>query len=158
MRKLHLLFTLLCVTALMTACESSSSGSDGVGYSSLQFVYGGFDGSAAEQSGVSISNLSLAPNDLSFNYDTDLSAWGQSHGSASSALACFFVKRSDGSWVGGKFDWISSSRNSRDLSHIKARYNGWSLAGVPNPTDAAFVIVHIDGRRRSNVLTAKWQR
>ena len=156
MQKLIFL-TAMLASIVFVGCESSSS-SDGANFSSFNFTYGGFDGSNAVEDGVRISNFALAANDLSFNYDTDLSAWGLSHGNASGALACFFVKRNDGSWVGGKFDWISSSRQSRDLSHIKSRYNGWSLADVPNPTQAAFVIISSDGQRRSNVLSGTWSR
>ena len=108
-------------------------------------------------SGVAISGLSFRANALSFRYDRNLSAWGLSNGDAG-ALCCLFVKRSDGRWVGGKFDWVSTSRTTRDLSHVRSGYNGWSLSGVPNPCEAAFVIVSRDGRRRSNVLLGTWRR
>lgn len=130
--------------------------SDGVSYGSLRWTYGGVNGSGAVQSGVSISGLSMGKNSLSFTYNRNLSAWGYSNGDAS-ALACFFVQKSDGSWVGGKFDWISSSRTSRDLSHTR-NYNGWNLSGVPNPCKCAFVIVDKGLKKRSNVLVGTWSR
>ena len=130
---------------------------DAVSFGALKWTFGGVNGSGAVQSGVQISGLKLSPNGFSFKYDRDLSAWGFSHNDAG-ALACFFVQKSTGEWVGGKFDWISSSRTSRDLKHCTGGYGGWSLAGVPNPANAAVVIMSADGKRRSNVLSGVWNR
>lgn len=126
-------------------------------FGSFRWSYGGFNGAAAQSTGVVISGLSLSKDSLSFSYVTDLSAWGLRRDDAG-ALACFFVQKGDGSWVGGKFDWISTSRSSRGLGHVRGGYNGWSLSGVPNPCQAAFVIVSSDGRKRSNVLSGTWTR
>jgi hypothetical protein len=138
---------------------------DQMPYSSLKWTFGGFTkGANARHSGVHISSLSFAPSKLSFKYVKDLSAWGLSYTDAS-ALSCMFVQKTDGTWVGGKFDWISSSRTSRGFTgHITPdpktgkTYNGWSLAGVPNPCKAAFVIVSSDGTKRSNVIVGNWSR
>ena len=126
-------------------------------FGSFRWSYGGFNGSGATHSGVNLSGLKISKGGFSFQYDNNLSAWGLSNGDAS-ALACFFVQKSDGSWVGGKFDWISSSRTYRDLNHLHSGYGGWTLAGVPNPCQAAFVIVSKDGSKRSNVLAGTWSR
>lgn len=134
-----------------------SSGADQAPFGSFKWIYGGFNGASAVHSGVNISGLKISKGGFSFHYDTNLSAWGLSHGDAS-ALACFFVQKGDGSWVGGKFDWISSSRTYRDLNHLHIGYGGWTLAGVPNPCQAAFVIVSKDGKKRSNVLVGTWTR
>lgn len=141
-----------------TLADPTAPGSTGdmASYGSFNWAYGGFKGSGASHSGVTISNLRMNGMNLTFNYDTDLSAWGFSSGQIG-ALACFFVKNSAGQWVGGKFDWISSSRTHRGLAHCN-HYEGWTLNGIPNPTEAAFVIVHPDGKRRSNVLTSPWSR
>lgn len=142
----------------------STGGVPGVGthadqasFSSFRWSYGGFNGGGASHSGVNISGLNFSKRGLSFRYDKNLSAWGFSNGQIG-ALACLFVQKSDGSWVGGKFDWISSSRTSRSFENVFHGYEGWSLAGVPNPCKAAFVIVHSDGRKRSNVLVGNWTR
>ena len=143
-------------TTTPTSAPAAGVG-DAVPYGSLKWTFGGVNGSGAVQSGVQISGLSLSSNGFSFKYDRNLSAWGFSHNDIG-ALACFFVQKSTGEWVGGKFDWISSSRTSRDLKHCKEGYGGWSLAGVPNPTKAAVVIMTADGKRRSNVLSGVWRR
>lgn len=131
---------------------------DATSYGAFNWAYGGFNGAGASHSGVNISGLRFSGNSLHFNYVNDLSAWGMSHTDAGGALACFFVMNTEGQWVGGKFDWISSSRKSRGLEHCLSGYNGWSMRGIPNPCQAAFVIVSPDGRRRSNVLAGTWTR
>lgn len=137
--------------------DDLSNPGDQVPFSSLKFTYGDFKGGGARQSGVSISGLRLSSNGLSFKYERDLGAWGLSYTDAS-AIACFFMQKADGSWVGGKSDWISSSRKTRDLNNVYAGYNGWTLSGIPNPTQAAFVIISRDGKKRSNVISGTWSR
>lgn len=130
---------------------------DAVPFSSLRWTFGGENGSRAVQSGVVISGLSCGKGGLSFCYVKNLSAWGRGNGQIAD-YACFFVQKTDGSWVGGKFDWISSSRSSRDFKNVYEGYAGWSLDGVPNPCNAAFVIVSGDCKRRSNVISGRWSR
>lgn len=139
------------------APAGQAAAGDAVPFSSLRWSYGGANGSGAQPSAVTISGLSCSRSGLAFRYNTNLSAWGLSNDDAH-ALACFFVQKADGSWVGGKFDWISSSRTTRGFENIFGGYNGWSLAGVPNPCNAAFVIVDEGCKRRSNVITATWTR
>lgn len=133
---------------------------DGVAFSQFNWVYGGFNSSGAKinPGDPVISNLRYSANGLSFKYDVDLAAWGRSAGDHLGALACLFVQRADGSWVGGKFDWISSSRSTRDFINVHGGYNGWRLSDVPNPCNAAFVIINVNDKQRSNVLVSKWSR
>ncbi len=136
---------------------SSGGAADQVSFGALKWTYGGFNGSRAAKTSASIGGLSMSGNKLSYSWTGDtLASWGLADGDAK-ALACLFVKRSDGSWVGGKFDWISTSRRSRNLGHTNG-YGGWTLAGVPNPCAAAFVIVSADGKKRTNVITTTWAR
>lgn len=141
-----------------TPTTGSSSASDQVAFSSLNWVYGGFDGSGASHDKVSIKNLKMNSSGLSYAYSTNLSAWGISFDDCNGALICMFVKNNKGQWVGGKIDWISSSRVTRDYHNVYGHYNGWTLSDVPNPTDACIVIVHKDGKRRSNVISTTWAR
>ena len=143
-------------TPAPTPSDGGTAG-DAVPFSALNWTFGGVNASGAKQSGVVISGLSCSRSGLSFRYVKNLSAWGRSNSQAAD-LACLFVQRSDGRWVGGKFDWISSSRQSRDFANVYGGYDGWTLAGVPNPCPVAFVIVSTDGRRRSNVLVGTWSR
>lgn len=127
-------------------------------YADLAWDYGGFNGAKADGSEVIIGGLEMKKDGLSFDYATDLSSWGLENSDASGALACLFVLDNDGKWVGGKFDWISSSRETRDFKNVYSGYEGWDLSNVPKSTTAAFVIVSKDGRKRSNVITARWDR
>ena len=138
---------------------------DEADYSSFNWDFGGFRGgdavsfsSKAEAvGGPVIGDLKIGKEGLSFHYEEGLSSWGLEDTDAS-ALACLFVLDNDGNWVGGKFDWISTSRHSRSFENVYSGYNGWDLSNVPKTTTAAFVIVSKDGKKRSNVITAQWER
>ena len=130
---------------------------DAVPFGSFPWNYGGFNGSGAAASEVTISGLHIAGKGMSFTYVKDLSAWGLGSGSIG-GVASLFVKNNAGQWVGGKFDFISSSRTTRSFTNIFDGYKGWSLSDVPNPCEAAFVIVKSDGSVRSNVITGTWAR
>lgn len=126
--------------------------------------YGGFRGGKSvwggdpeNGTGPVIGDLKMGKDGLSFEYENGLAGWGLANDEAG-ALACLFVKDNDGNWVGGKFDWISTSRRTRDFTNIYNGYNGWDLSNVPKTTTAAFVIVSKDGKWRSNVITALWER
>lgn len=165
----------LAVPFFQAGCEHSShpsssekpktteEGSDEIEFSLLNFAFGGVDGSNAQPGGVQIAGLQAAGNRMGFTYIANLRTWGVTDDTDTPALACFFVKRNDGTWVGGKFDWIGSSRNTRPLDNLfpgpnGLGYNGWNLANVPNPCQCAFAIVSADGKRRSNVIAGTWNR
>jgi len=94
---------------------------------------------------------------LRMKWVRDIGAWGIPY-EVPDGVACFFVKNESGEWVGGKFEWISSSRKTRSFTNIREGYHGWSLRGVPNPCEVAFVVFRKDGKRRSNVISGLWQR
>ena len=144
----------------------SSSGTSGGGaaavdtlpFSALQWKFGGVNGGGAALSTPRLSSLRCSGNTLSYKWVVGLNTWGYGHDDAG-AICAAFVQKSDGSWVGGKFDWVSTSRSSRGLEHILAGYGGWSLAGVPNPCQICFVVIDSNGKRRSNVIgPATWKR
>jgi len=135
----------------------AASAGDAVPFGSLSWSYGGFNGSGAAASEVTLSGLNISGGGMSFTYVKDLSAWGLGGGDIG-GVASLFVKNNAGKWVGGKFDFISSSRSSRSFTNINDGYNGWSLSDVPNPCEAAFVIVKADGSKRSNVIGGTWAR
>lgn len=140
--------------------EDASGYFDEATYGSFNWEFGGFNGSGAKESKVIIGGLEMEKNGLRFSYDFDLSSWGvEDPTDASQALACLFVLDNDGRWIGGKFEWISTSRTTREFSNI---YNDqdykFDFSNVPESTTAAFVIVSADGKRRSNVITALWNR
>lgn len=136
----------------------AAGGVDTIPFSSLKWSFGHFGGSRAKLSSPQLANLKCSGNTLSYKWVQGLGGWGLSNGEAG-AIAAAFVQKADGSWVGGKFDWVSTSRSSRGLENVLAGYEGWNLAGVPNPCQICFVVVDVSGRRRSNVVgPATWSR
>ncbi len=138
--------------------DAAATAGDEAPFSAFRFSYGGFNGSGARLSAPRIANLRISGGNLSYSWaGPTLSAWGMGNSQAN-AICCLFVMNDAGQWIGGKFDWISTSRTSRSLSHVTGGYGGWSLRGVPNPCQAAFVIIDAKGSRRSNVIAGTWQR
>lgn len=142
------------------ATVGSSSASDQVPFSSLQWTYGGINGSGASHSGVSIGGMSCSGpanenGNVSWKYSPDLGAWGVSYTDHTQAYFCFFIKESDGVWRGGKLDWISSSRTSRNFHNISGHYLGWKV-NAGSPAQVAMLILNKDCKRRSNVITTTW--
>lgn len=145
-------------SATDTSADPPAGGADSIPFSALSWSYGHFGGGRAQLSSPQLANLRCSGNTLSYSWVKGLSGWGLSNGEAG-AIAAAFVQKADGSWVGGKFDWVSTSRTSRGLENVLAGYDGWSLAGVPNPCQICFVVVDVSGRRRSNVIgPATWSR
>ena len=138
---------------------ASTNGLDAVPFELLHWDFGGFHPPTnCVRKAVELTGLKMKKDGLSFKYVEDLSHWGLAHTDYSGALACLFVCDKDGRWVGGKFDWISSSRRTRDFHNVYGGYNGWSLSNVSNPCPVAFVIVSKDGKTRSNVISGTWKR
>ena len=100
---------------------SSPASSDAVDFASLNWSWGGFNGKNAT-----------------------------SREDADHTICALFCKL-DGKWQGGKFDWISTSRLSRDFKNVKDGYGGWRKDAIEAAEAFAFVICSKDGKRRSNV-------
>ncbi len=133
---------------------SSSGASDEADFSSFSWSWGGFDGSKASRvESATIGSFKTSSNGMRYKW---LSGGCEDLGSSSkkeaSCLACLFCLRG-GKWKGGKFDWISTSRESRSWTNIDDGYNGWSRADFDKAEKLAFVIVSKDGRKRTNVIT-----
>lgn len=137
--------------------EEAEQDVDALDFAALQWEFGGVDGSKAKLDSPRLSGLKAGSKTISYKWEKGLSGWGLADGDAG-ALACFFVEREDGSVVGGKFDWVSTSRNTRGLENVFEGYSGWTLEGVPNPCKCYFTVVSKDGRKRSNVIGAEWKR
>lgn len=140
------------------ADPSSPSTADAVPYSSLNWSMGGFRGAGALQhSGAVIGSLSVKSNGMSYKWVSGgCEALGAtSKGDADHTLACLFYLDASGKWQGGKFDWISTSRTTRDFKNIHDGYNGWSPSAFAAATEYAFVIVGTNGRRTNVIKGAR---
>ena len=132
--------------------SAAAPAADAVNFAALKWCWGAFDGSkAAEDAGARIGSLKVSASGLSYKWEKGgCERLGASSASDASCLACLFCF--DGSaWRGGKFDWISTSRTTRDMKNIEDGYNGWDAGAFRSAKAYAFVIVSKDGRKRTNV-------
>ena len=126
-------------------------------YGSLSWSFGGFNGSkASEVKGASISCLKVDVQKGRMDYKW-VSGGCEALGASSrtdydNTLACiFYWDAGSGRWVGGKFDYVSTSRTSRPLENCDG-YKGWKWAPFAASGKYAFVIVDVSGKRRTNVI------
>lgn len=154
-------FRRICISLICSAlvfstvsCEDSGdspSSSDGA---KLSFVYGGVKAHPSEDPNVQIANLRInGRSGLSYSWanGTSLRAWGLADSEAG-ALACAFYL--DGNtWKGGKFDWVSTSRRTRDFINLNGGYEGWEPEKFHAAPERGFCIVSADGKKRSNFIT-----
>lgn len=127
---------------------------DAVPFSSLTWQYGGFMGFGAVLDSPRLSNAKCNGRAIFYKWDVGLSGWGLGH-SDPGAICCIFFER-DAKWVGGKFDWVSTSRTNRELKHVES-YSDWPTSGIKLPWRGrvVFVVVSADGKMRSNVISAE---
>lgn len=124
---------------------------DEVDFRMLAWTCGGFGGGGAVLGVPRIGALKVSSSGLTLRWLTGLESWGLARTDAGAIAALFCLV--DGHWRGGKFDWISTSRASRDFNNIRSGYQGWRPADLDTADAYAFVVVSADGRRRSNVIT-----
>lgn len=133
-----------------SASSSAAKGED----VELDFRYGGFKGGGAKESpNCRIGSLKVGADKLTYRWVSGgCEALGaKDKGDYSQTVACAFYEDA-GRWVGGKFDWISTSRTSRSFENIKSGYNGWDAAAFFGAKRHGFCIVSKDGKRRSNFI------
>lgn len=127
---------------------------DAMDYGLLKWKWGGVNASGAKLDSPRLSGLTCNGRAVSYRWDVGMAGWGLGNGDAGAICAVFFLR--DGAWIGGKFDWVSVSRSSRELKHCEY-YSNWGSSGIKLPWrgKVAFVVVSADGKRRSNVLIAE---
>lgn len=128
-----------------------------------KWIYGGVNGSGFQCVGNLIGNLNATGNNMSYSWivsETEaVQLLGSKEKTEADLLACFFVTTTSGEVVGGKFEWISVSRKTRQFGNILVKkYQGWSLANVPNPTKVYFCIANPKNGKRTNFIEGTWQR
>lgn len=135
--------------------EPQPSSADAIDYSLLDWRYGGFNGASAKHDpAVIIKDLRINGSGMSYAWQSgNCEALGASSRTAADCIAALFCLV-DGKWVGGKFEWISTSRLTRSWHNIDG-YNGWSRSVFDAAKKYAFVIVSRDGRSRSNVIVSE---
>ena len=141
------------------AASDAAPAADAVAFSLLRWDWGGFNGSkAAVADGCRISGLKVGK-DIRYSWaEGGCENLGAASATDASKTVCCLFCFDGTAWTGGKFDWISTSRTSRDLANIESGYNGWDAAKFRAARAYAFCIVSADGRRRTNVITAEAAR
>jgi len=130
---------------------ATAAASDPLPPGAVRWCYGGFDGSRARHDArCRISSLRVSnPSGLSLRWGSGIPGdWATDK----SGLVIFalFYQAPDGSWKGGKADWIDTSRSTRDLKNPAAGYGGWNWSEYLAARKHAAVVVSADGRKRSN--------
>ncbi len=137
-----------------TSKPKTDANGDEVKFSDLSFCFGGFKPKSDAKTCAKIRSLSVSGKGMSYRWDSGgCENLGCKDAGDAHALACIFYKDSAGKWKGGKFDWISTSRLTRDFANIEGHYNGWDSKGFASANKYAFVIVSQDGSKRTNVIT-----
>ena len=125
----------------------------------LVFRFGGFRGEgAAEDPATQIAEVRITKDRLSYRWARGgcENFGAKSREDSGAALACaFFWSEKDKAWIGGKFDWISTSRTTRDWENLNGGYHGWDAKAFWAAPRRAFCIVSANGRKRTNLEVAK---
>ena len=121
----------------------------------LDFRYGGFKGGGSvEDPATQIKGFRFSSSGMSYSWAKgDLGNWGLARTDAGALACAFYEDPATGRWIGGKFDWISTSRTTRTWENVRDRYNGWDPDAFFSAQRHAFCIVSADGRKRTNLVT-----
>ena len=101
-----------------------------------------------------LSGLKIDATKISYTLSKGTEAWQKPSGDKNCNMySCFFVLR-DGKYVGGKFDWSTYSRKTRELKNIRGGYTG----GIVPKTgeDVWFCFLSEDLKNRTNCQKAVW--
>ena len=134
-----------------------TASSDAVDFASLDWCWGAFQGGSAELvDGAEIGSLKVSGN-LTYKWVRGgCEKLGATSREDADHTICALFCKLDGKWKGGKFDWISTSRLSRDFKNVRDGYGGWRKDAIEAAEAFAFVICSKDGKKRTNVtLCAK---
>lgn len=131
--------------------KSDSSSVPSVKKMKISWCYGGFDGSRAnEDSNVKISNFKMDNRAMSIHWDKGMSAWGYGNTDPKGIACVFFYDDKSDTWFGGKFEFISTSRSTREWKNIKDKYKGWDYNKFISAKKHCFCVVAGDGKKRTN--------
>lgn len=136
--------------------EAPSSAAATADAPKLVWKFGSFDGSRAlEDPATQIKDLHMTKSGMSYRWAKgDLGNWGLARSDAGALACAFYWDESAKAWIGGKFDWISTSRTTRDFKNLED-YKGWSKGPFFAAPKRAFCIVAKNGRVRTNLLETK---
>lgn len=127
--------------------SSEGSGSEGSGCNKsakgvvsngVEWCYGGWTPKNLKTGKFTFSIKSGNVNGISSSNGGD---WGPANGGNPAFLFCMFLKQGSG-YRGGKVDWISKSRTTRDLKNIHEGYGGWCTDGLASGSSFQACVVN----------------
>ncbi len=125
-------------------CDSSATG---VSFGDAEWCYGGYTPDSLSKGSFTYKVTGGTTNSITSSNGGD---WGVASGRNAAFIVCLFVKQSKG-WRGGKFDWISQNRTSRDLKNVYSGYGGWCSEGVAKGKPFKACVVDEKGKKWSGM-------
>jgi len=112
--------------------------------------YGGVNMSGAELD----PNYQLTVSPDGRNWSTMPDDWRNGRGMLFPAICAAAYQRTDGLWVGGKYDWLPNPPRTRSWDNIENRYNGW----IPpaRGTEVLLWAYTTHGHRVSNTVSLRF--
>lgn len=136
-----------------TTTGTDTTSSDGFAYSAV--IWGGENYGGDQTVDMTLSSADVGGGYIRFEYTMN-DSWPLKEGNQ--AVACMFMKRSDGSWYGGKWDWISDGGQSlKQTVNIDEGYGAFADERPTSGQTVAFVWVSTDKKHRSNEAITTWE-
>jgi hypothetical protein len=160
-------FMMLCCLAvgasrLWTGCEASrtvdarsdendsgsgEAGEGGFVLGSVSWIGSNYgDATRDTRAKLHSASVDLGANVVRLSYDPLPGDWPRQVNAP--GMLCLFEKLGDGSWRGGKFEWLDPGQTAKTLQNIDNGYNGWQTPA--RGAQVAIVILSTDGQRSSN--------
>ena len=122
----------------------------------LDWRYGNFNGSnAKEDPNVVIADLTVNEKSMKIRWVKGMDAWGYGRSDPKGVACVFYYDEGEKKFIGGKFEYISTSRSTRDWANIKNSYGGWNYGKFVAAKRYAFCVISEKGLKRSNIIEFK---
>lgn len=130
-----------------TAAQPAATSGGDFNLSAVQWIGPNHAGSQRDERAVLHSaSINLGNNTVRLSYNPLPSDWPLQVNAP--GKLCLFEQLPDGSWRGGKFEWLDPGQSVKSLNNINNGYNGWRRPAVGSRI--AVVILSTNGRRHSN--------
>ncbi len=134
--------------------QADGGGSAAFDFSKVSWVGPNFSRSVRDERAVLHSaSINLGQNVVRLSYTPLPSDWPRQVNAP--GMLCMFVERADGTWSGGKYEWLDPGQTVKSLKNINNGYNGWRTP--PRGSRVATMIFSTDGRRHSNPAYSVYQ-
>lgn len=142
--------------------QEPATTTDEVDYSTIAWAGAPKCNKAKIQDGVQIGKLVVKNGELAYQWiKGGCENLGATSRSDCDYTQCNLGVKVNGQWEMRKFDWISTSRNTRGLEHCETGYNGFNIEAFNNATEYCFCITGVSKgkndptNKRTNVIYCK---